>query len=105
MIEGELDPRAVRTNEACVFVPRLTPRQRLLTWLFPPKNQPAPEDCEGFAPGYARTMTYVNLDWGDRLRLLVSGQLRVDHVHQTDVVIGRMRTQAQECVLPPGVHR
>lgn len=75
---------------------------RVLLHLFPFRSQQPPEDAEGFAPGYARTKTIMVLDFGDRLRVLLGGHVHLDAVHQTDVVIGKMKSQATVCVTPPG---
>jgi len=66
--------------------------QRLLTRLFPAKLVDLPDDADGWAPGYTRTEVHIHLDLRDRLRTLVSGNLRVVVVSQTDVTVAKMRS-------------
>jgi hypothetical protein len=76
--------------------------RRLLDRLFPYLCQPDPEWVEGFTPGYCRNRTVMVLDWKDRLRVLVSGRVNLEQVHQTDVQIGKLKTVGTVCILPPG---
>jgi len=81
-----------------------TPRslgRRLLDRLFPQQRLPIPEDTEGFAPSYMVTGCVCQLDWADRLRVLVSGRLHVEIQTKTDVVVRRAQSQSTVCVLPP----
>jgi hypothetical protein len=51
--------------------------QRIVSRLFPSKPTPYLEDREGWAPGYICTYVDVRFDWVDRLRVLVSGKVRI----------------------------
>jgi len=74
---------------------------RLRSRLFPRRHLPAPEDTEGFAPSYLVTSCVCQLDWADRLRVLVSGRLHVEIQTKTDVIVRRTQSQGTACVLPP----
>jgi hypothetical protein len=89
-------------TDCATFAP--TPRslgRRLLDRLFPQRRLPIPEDTEGFAPSYMVTGCVCHLDWRDRLRVLVSGRVRIEIQTKTDVVVSRMQSQSVVCVLPP----
>lgn len=75
--------------------------QRLLSRLFPAKPIEAPEDAEGWAPGYMRSNVHIHLDALDRLRALVSGKLCVVVVSQTDVTIAKARSASTAWVEAP----
>lgn len=66
---------------------------------------PRPEEdeyAEGFAPSWLVTGVVCHLDWRDRLRVLVSGNLHVECALKTDVVVERSRSTSAVSVLPPG---
>lgn len=65
----------------------------------------ADEYLEGFAPSWFVVGTYCHLDWRDRLRVLISGNLHVEQAVKTDVLIGRSRAHSAVSVLPPGKRR
>jgi hypothetical protein len=88
-----------------VAVAPLTPLQRLWRRLYPSRHLQIPEDLEGFAPSYMLTLVMIRLDWADRLRILVSGNLRVETHTKTDVAISKMDSQSMVTVLPPGRFR
>jgi hypothetical protein len=60
---------------------------------------------EGWAPSWLIVETYVRLGWMDRLRVLLSGKLHVDHAIKTDVPIGRSSAVSGIGVLPPNAKR
>ena len=74
----------------------------VLSRLFPSRYVPRPEDEDGWAPGFISTRTVCVLSWPDRLRLLVSGALKVEAYTQTSVPVARARTVSGCYVLPPG---
>ncbi len=57
---------------------------------------------EGWAPGSFIVETGVHLDWGDRVRVLISGNLHVGQRVKTDVLIGRSKAVSRVGILPPG---
>lgn len=78
--------------------------KRWLSRLFPQQYLPIPEDLEGFAASYMVTGVVAHLDWKDRLRVLVSGNLRVEIQTKTDVIVTTMVSTSLMSVLPPGKH-
>lgn len=82
-------------------LPPTTFRKRIANRLFPQRWEPAPEDLEGFAPSYLVTGVEAVFDWKDRLRLLVSGRLRVEIRTKTDVIVRKTESTSVVCVLPP----
>ena len=62
---------------------------------------PQVEDRRGYAPGSATIITTTRLDWGDRLRVLMSGHLVTGSAIQTDVEIRGAHTTSKTVVLPP----
>lgn len=58
---------------------------------------------DGFwAPGWFIIDVCCDLDWRDRLRLLISGRLMVHSALKTDVAITRSQATSAISVLPPG---
>jgi hypothetical protein len=60
------------------------------------------EYAEGFAPSWFIVGTRIRLDWKDRLRALVSGNLMVECACKTDAIIKKSRATSAVSVLPPG---
>lgn len=60
------------------------------------------EEADGWAPSWFIVETWVHLDWVDRLRLLVSGNLHVEQAIKTDVPINRSRSTSGVGILAPG---
>lgn len=85
----------------CYGLAPLTFWQRVANRFYPQHHEPAPEDLDGFAPSYMVTDVYVVLDWKDRLRLLVSGRLRVETRTKTDVIVRKTESTSVVNVLPP----
>ena len=54
---------------------------------------PEPRDHEMLTQGWARTDTNLNFTFGDRLRLLFSGKLRISHTHYANLPIDRMQSR------------
>lgn len=82
-------------------MPERSLRQRVMRGLFPQTHlEPLPE-AEGYAPGDYMTVTRVEVSWGDRLRLLVSGRAEVVVRSKTDVSISRDHAASVFNVLPP----
>lgn len=55
----------------------------------------------GWAPGALINETFVRLDWADRIRALISGQLHVQTRTKTDQVVRRSSATSAARVLPP----
>jgi len=72
-----------------------------------------PYDCaleerlvmEGFAESALTSEVYVRLDWGDRLRLLLTGLLHVHVRTHTDVPVRKATSRSSVGVLAPGWQR
>ncbi len=71
--------------------------------LFPTRGLPVPDNTEGFADSYMRTHVVINLDWADRVRILVSGNMHVHTATKTDVPVSRMSSESAVWVDPPFV--
>lgn len=68
-------------------------------------HAPRPEDLDehpDWAPAWFIVTTRAHLDWRDRLRVLVSGNVHIDQAVKTDVPIGRSLSTSAVSVLPPG---
>lgn len=68
-------------------------------------HAPRPDEQEladGWAPSWFIVRTGVHLDWRDRLRVMISGNLRVEQVIKTDVEIKRSDAASAVGILPPG---
>lgn len=55
------------------------------------------EPCKWMA-----TDTFIRFDWKDRLRILLSGNVKVIHRHRTDVTVKQCASMSAVGVLPPG---
>jgi hypothetical protein len=79
---------------------------RLWCWLgYGWARAPRPDEdelIEGWAPGWFIVETRAHLDWKDRLRILVSGNLMVQQAIKTDVPIARSRSTSDIKILRPG---
>lgn len=67
-------------------------------------HAPRPDEDElkeGWAPSWFVVETYVRLGWLDRLRVLISGKLHLDHAIKTDVEIGKSFSTSDVGILPP----
>lgn len=74
---------------------------RLLGFGF--RRCPIPGDVEGcIAGGGAGTTLVEPIGWADRLRILWSGRIAVDMVHQMELVPRRFVTSARFSVPEPG---
>lgn len=56
---------------------------------------------DGFAEGWLIVASTTHFDWGDRLRILLSGKVYAEHCVQTDVVVGRSFAETAVSILPP----
>ncbi len=66
---------------------------------------PAPDDDNPepwCAPGRLVSVTIADIDWRDRLRLLISGRAMVFMSTQTDVAVNVARSESKFSVLSPG---
>ena len=90
-----------------LFAPDPLPRWKrwLQQRLFPQTAMaPLPEDNDpAYAPGETYSLVHVRLDWRDRLRLIFSGQFKIETRHRTDVTIRRISTRSNFNVSPPDV--
>lgn len=59
------------------------------------------EYLEGFAPSWLIVGTRIHLDWKDRLRMLVTGNLMVECAVKTDATISKSQASSAVSVLPP----
>lgn len=59
------------------------------------------EEEPDFAPGALITDTVAHLDFLDRLRVLVSGRVRVEVSTKTDVLVKKSKSMAAVGVMPP----
>lgn len=76
---------------------------RFWRWLgFHHARVPRPVDREGFAEGFGTSEVYCRFDWLDRLRILLSGKVHIQVLHQTDVMPLRWESTLDVAVLPPG---
>lgn len=76
------------TNEQAYFADQpWTWRERLRFKLLPTRHCPLPEAPATFADCVVCT-TFVSLDWTDRLRVLVTGWLKVETRTVTENVVG-----------------
>lgn len=81
---------------------RPTRRERLWSWLgFGVAHLSPPEDSERWANSYITNVVTTHLDWRDRLRVLVSGKVRVKSFIKTDVYVERSEAESVFGVLPP----
>lgn len=97
------DPKPADTH-CYVAIDRRGVLRRFVDRLFPYNHLDAPDDLEGYAPSYMVTDTYSYLDWKDRLRVLVSGKLRLKTQTKTDVIVTKMVSTSALTVLPPYYH-
>lgn len=89
------------TDYAFIAADQRTRFQRLVERMFPGRWNSPPEDLEGFAPSYMVTEVIAVLDWKDRLRVLVSGKMKVSTQIKTDVIVHKMISQSAVYVLSP----
>jgi len=74
---------------------------RISNFLFPQHYlEPLPEE-EGFSEGDLTIETFIYLDWLDRLRVLLSGKLKLRTRTKTDVPVNRAKTIGAVSVLAP----
>ena len=88
------------------FYAKPTWRERLKNWLgFGWQSSLALMDwrCQepelGFAPGAMITETHIQLDWGDRLRLLLTGHCAIEVSTKTDVIVSKALSRSRFAVL------
>jgi hypothetical protein len=68
-------------------------------------SAPRPEEeehLEGFAASWLMTDTRIRLDWKDRLRVLLSGNLMVSCATKTDHPVGKCFSRSAVSVMAPG---
>jgi hypothetical protein len=92
------------SNTAMMYRPSL--RERLWHWAgFRVISDQAPPESAEKMPGWAVSDTMIVLSFGDRLRLLVGGRIRVWSTHHTDVVVSTMVTSVRLSLPAPGDKR
>ncbi|MDE2469422.1 MAG: hypothetical protein KGL35_11915 [Bradyrhizobium sp.] len=60
------------------------------------------DEASEWAPAWHIVAVRIHLDWKDRIRTLISGNLMVESCLQTDVPIGRSKAATEIGILPPG---
>jgi hypothetical protein len=72
-------------------------------------RSPERPDIDELVPEWAPSLFVVeakaHLDWKDRIRILVSGNIVIESVIKTDVAIGRSEATSGVGILPPGALR
>lgn len=66
-----------------------------------PRFDEIADDDPNWAAARLRVSTIVNLDWLDRLRLLIGGRLLVEASVKTDVIVRRSMARSNVGVLSP----
>jgi hypothetical protein len=90
------------TDHCYVAADEPTILHRFLARLFPARYLlEIPEDTEGFAPSYIVTKVVSHLDWKDRLRVLISGNVHCETRTKTDVIVNKMVSESVVYVMPP----
>lgn len=103
MQEAEIANEALRKIATPVCIPRrFSWHARIVARFYPAQYLSSPPPEEGYTESYVREQTLVRMDWADRLRALVSGNLRFECTHKTDVALTRIKTVSGFSVLPPG---
>ena len=67
-------------------------------------EEEAESEAKGFTAGALVTVAYTRFDWGDRLRVLVSGKVMLYTRTETDVIVRKSRSRSSASVLPPNHH-
>lgn len=82
------------------------PKFSIWRWLgFGLAYAPRPEQLDehpDWAPAWFIVSTQAHLDWRDRLRVLLSGNLSIDQAVKTDVPIARSYATSAVSVMAPG---
>lgn len=102
-IGGPVRPAPAPTNLAAPL--KLAPMQRLWSWLGFGLRPPTPsnmEDDPRYAPGALVTIVRTELDWADRLRVLISGRVVTQTRTVTDVPIGVAISRSSFSIGRPG---
>lgn len=85
-------------NECSVFKPTLW--QRLQIKLFPYRRAKLPSHHGHFA-GFSTTSIIMDLDWKDRIRALISGQMEIEVRAFTENNPGEISSFSTGYVIPP----
>ncbi len=77
---------------------------RFMFWLFPVRAAGVPEgDPAKYKSGHVMTTRIVaHIDWKDRIRILVSGQIAVETNSRTSSPVRHAISSSVVFVLPPG---
>lgn len=75
--------------------------RKTLDWAFPQHYLLPAEHKPGLAEGELMTDVYMQFDWLDRLRLLVSGKMHLSARSQCDVIVSEVITRSVVSVLDP----
>lgn len=60
------------------------------------------DEAPDYAEGYLAADVFTHLDWKDRLRVLVSGNMMTSVAIKTDCLVKRSLPKSKVSVLPPG---
>ena len=85
------------------FEYRPTLGRRFWQIFFPPAAPlDVPEEMPGYVPGSMSINCGVRLDWRDRLRLLISGKIRIEIRVKTNVEVSNLKSFMRFWAAPPG---
>ena len=90
-----------QVNTSMEYKPSLV--HRITNYLFPHGPFPELQDRTPRMPGWAATVIHVNLTWGDKIRLCISGHLVIDMRQQFDVPVREVDTVSTVHVVAPWV--
>lgn len=87
------------------MAPQRTLMQRLWRWLGYRYHLGEDHDDEGWEKGMLMNVSGMKLDWADRLRILISGHIRITLTHDLDQPVDRIRTRMDWEIVEPGGKR
>lgn len=83
-----------------------TRRQRFWRWVgfrFHLGSDVAEDKTDAIWQGWMQTRSTMHLDWADRIRILISGRLSLQHTFHTDTPSpDKIHTRFDWHILPPG---
>jgi hypothetical protein len=87
------------------MAPQRTRMQRLWRWLGYRYHLGPLTDDEGWEQGFLQNISGMKLDWRDRLRVLLSGHIRIVCNHSMDQPVNKVRTRMDWEIVEPGGKR
>ena len=75
--------------------------ESLLWKLFPMTFLPTPDEDPDYPGGYMSTDMVWTLSWLNRIRILVSGKIKIKLYTKTDVIVNKAHSTSVSYVLPP----